>query len=59
MNCTASSYFIPHSIRAKATKTGALSGRRNPVDQFKETVERIEGGKKENRRLNAMVHMAP
>lgn len=26
MNCTASSYFIPHSMRAKATKTGALKG---------------------------------
>lgn len=24
MNCTASSYFIPLSMRAKATKTGAL-----------------------------------
>jgi len=24
MNCTASSYFIPHSISARATKTGAL-----------------------------------
>lgn len=24
MNCTASSYFIPVSMRAKATKTGAL-----------------------------------
>lgn len=27
MNCTASSYFIPHSMRAKATKTGALRGK--------------------------------
>ena len=26
MNCTASSYFIPLSMRAKATKTGALKG---------------------------------
>ncbi len=24
INCTASSYFIPHSIKAKATSTGAL-----------------------------------
>lgn len=27
MNCTASSYFIPLSMRAKATKTGALRGK--------------------------------
>lgn len=59
MNCTASSYFIPLSMRAKATKTGALRGRRNPVDQFKETVRESKGGEKENRRLNAMVHMLP
>lgn len=26
MNCTASSYFIPLSMRAKATRTGALRG---------------------------------
>lgn len=26
MNWTASSYFIPHSIRARATRTGALRG---------------------------------
>lgn len=26
MNWTASSYFIPHSIRARATRTGALQG---------------------------------
>lgn len=29
MNCTASSYFIPHSISARATKTGALVKKKN------------------------------
>lgn len=44
MNCTASSYFIPLSMRAKATKTGALEQGR----------ERKGGGK--NRRLKVRVH---
>lgn len=29
INCTASSYFIPHSISARATKTGALVKKKN------------------------------
>jgi len=29
MSSTASSYFIPHSINAKATKTGALKKKKN------------------------------
>lgn len=33
MNWTASSYFIPHSIRARATRTGALPGQRGDEDK--------------------------
>lgn len=53
MNCTASSYFIPFSMRAKATKTGALR-----VEEIHWTVQReSKGGEKPNRRLNVIVHM--
>lgn len=59
MNCTASSYFIPLSMRAKATKTGALRGKRKSSGPVQGDGERMKGGEKENRRLNAMVHMVP
>lgn len=48
MNCTASSYFIPLSMRAKATRTGALRG------EGQGEKERKGGGK--NRRLKVRVH---
>lgn len=34
INCTASSYFIPHSMRARATRTGALKRGKNSTDQI-------------------------
>lgn len=50
MNCTASSYFIPLSMRAKATKTGALRGDGSGGQEG----ERRGGGK--DRRLKVRVH---
>lgn len=31
INCTASSYFIPHSMSARATRTGALEGEEKSI----------------------------
>lgn len=41
MNCTASSYFIPLSMRAKATRTGALRGEGSREQERKK--EKVEG----------------
>lgn len=58
MNCTASSYFIPHSMRAKATRTGALRGAEIQKTPFKKRAKReSKGGEREKRRLNVIVHM--
>lgn len=57
MNCTASSYFIPHSMRAKATKTGALERWRNPIELFMKREREKKRG--EDTGVNAKVHMVP
>lgn len=48
MNCTASSYFTPLSMRAKATKTGALRRKKSSgaVEVGEENHRRREGEKK-------------
>lgn len=58
MNCTASSYFIPHSMRAKATKTGALRGKEIQQTSSRRQWEN-QRREREKRRLNAKVHMVP
>ena len=58
MNCTASSYFIPHSMRAKATRTGALRGAETQKTPFKKRAKREPKRWREGEgRLNVRVHM--